>query len=217
MAMSQAWMRYPPRIQALFFKSQAGVHPTSWLAYNYDPAKGLCGLKLRLGNKDMDRETFWKLIKASGRFAEDCDAQAEALVIALAKLPPDEIVGFDAEFQERMIEAYRWDLWAVAYIINGGCSDDGFEFFCGWLIAQGETYFEAALANPAKAADKVTPGDFVECENILYAAAEAYEQSAGRMEMQRRISHKPSEPAGKRWAEEDLEKLFPKLVRKFSL
>jgi Protein of unknown function (DUF4240) len=163
----------------------------------------------------MDRETFWKLIKASGRFAEDCDAQAEALVIALAKLPPDEIVGFDAEFHERMIEAYRWDLWAVAYIINGGCSDSGFDFFCGWLIAQGETYFEAALANPVKAADKVASGDFVECESILYAAAEAYEQSAGRVEMQRRISHKPSEPAGKRWEEKDLEKLFPKLVRKF--
>jgi hypothetical protein len=170
-----------------------------------------------LGKKEMDRETFWKLIDAAGKTAEDCDAQSEALIVLLAKYSPDEVVAFEDIFRQYLNDAYRWDLWAVAYIINGGCSDDGFEFFRGWLIAQGQEYFEAALANPALAASKVAPGDFVECESILYAASEAFEQSAGKIEMGHLVVEPPAEPAGERWEEKDLIKLFPKLVRKFSL
>ena len=32
---------------------------------------------------------------------------------------------------------YRWDMWAAAYLIGGGCSDDGFIDFRAGLIAQG--------------------------------------------------------------------------------
>ncbi len=54
----------------------------------------------------------------------------------------------------------------MAYIINGGCSDDGFDYFLGWLIAKGRKYFEAALVNPERAGDGAEPGDVVECEDI---------------------------------------------------
>ncbi len=40
-------------------------------------------------------------------------------------------------------------------VVNGGCSDDGFEYFRGWLIGQGGAYFEAALKDPERAADNV--------------------------------------------------------------
>ena len=36
-----------------------------------------------------------------------------------------------------MDDSYRWDLWGAAYLANGGCSDDGFDYFRGWLIGQG--------------------------------------------------------------------------------
>ncbi|WP_411152717.1 DUF4240 domain-containing protein [Streptomyces sp. A30] len=39
-------------------------------------------------------------------------------------------------------------LWATPYMINGGCSDDGFDYFRGRLIVQGRDPFEQALANP---------------------------------------------------------------------
>jgi hypothetical protein len=29
------------------------------------------------------------------------------------------------------------DQWGAAYLANGGCSDDGFDYFRGWLIGQG--------------------------------------------------------------------------------
>jgi hypothetical protein len=38
-------------------------------------------------------------------------------------MEPAEIVSFQQHLLGRMQEAYRSDLWAVAYIVNGGCSD----------------------------------------------------------------------------------------------
>lgn len=37
---------------------------------------------------------------------------------------------------------------AAAYLVNGGCSDDGFDYFRGWLIARGREVFEDVLADP---------------------------------------------------------------------
>ena len=42
---------------------------------------------------------------------------------------PEEIVAFQRVLDELMDESYRADLWGAAYVINGGCSDDGFEDF----------------------------------------------------------------------------------------
>ena len=47
-----------------------------------------------------------------------------------------------------MNESYRWDLWSAAYLANGGCSGDGFDYFRGWLIGQGRTAYETVLADP---------------------------------------------------------------------
>ena len=35
------------------------------------------------------------------------------------------IVEFQQVYEQLDRESYRWDLWAAAYVINGGCSDDG--------------------------------------------------------------------------------------------
>ena len=44
-------------------------------------------------------------------------------------------------------------LRAAASLILGGCSDDGFEYFRGWLIAQGREVFERSVADPDSLAD----------------------------------------------------------------
>ena len=33
--------------------------------------------------------------------------------------------------------SYDWNLWGAAYLMKGGCSDDAFDYFRGWLVAQG--------------------------------------------------------------------------------
>ena len=45
------------------------------------------------------------------------------------------------------------DLWGAAYLINGGCSDDGFDHFRGWLMTQGREVFARAVAEPDSLAE----------------------------------------------------------------
>ena len=162
----------------------------------------------------MDAETFWDLIKKSRRGAEDCDEHTENLTELLVKLEPQEIMDFDIYMEQQLARAYRWDLWAVAYIVNGGCSDDGFEYFRGWLIAQGKDYFEAAMDKAENAAKKIQVGGEVGCENILYAASEAYERRTGKnLPVSDVVA--PKDPVGQEWEENKVELLYPELAKKF--
>jgi hypothetical protein len=72
-------------------------------------------------------------------------------------------------------------VWGAAHIVNGGCSDDGFDYFLGWLVGQGRGTFEQALADPDSLADVVSPegeGTF-QSEELLEAAWAAYERATG--------------------------------------
>lgn len=164
----------------------------------------------------LTRDEFWALIDSSRRGTEDADEQVEKLKDMLANLSEEAILDFDRHMREVENEAYRWDLWGAAYIINGGCSDDGFDYFIGWLISQGRRYFEAALADPNNAGNKAEPGDFVECESIMYAASYAYEKKTGNDDFHSRTKPMPRELKGEEWDEDHVDELFPKLAKKFN-
>ena len=133
----------------------------------------------------------------------------------LGRLKPAEIIEFDKHFTKCLDDSYRWDLWAVAYIIHGGCSDDSFDYFRCWLIGQGRAYYEAAMETPEKAADNAQPGEPAQCEDLLYAAASAYEAATGHDEMPHRRRERPAEPAGKQWEQDQVGQLYPELAKKF--
>ena len=133
----------------------------------------------------MDRDAFWQVVEAARTqvddTVDDADHVAEVLADLLAERPVEEILGFQAEFELLERESYRLSLWAAAYLINGGCSDDGFDYFRGWLVAQGRTVFEAALVDPDSLAALFGPdaeGD-VDGEDVLAAASIAYERVTG--------------------------------------
>lgn len=160
-------------------------------------------------------DMFWKIIDESREDAADLDEQVNRLVALLSEFAPGDILEFQHVFDQRVRDAYRWDLWAVAYIINGGCSDDGFDYFLGWLIAQGREYYEAALADPERAGDRVSPGDVAECEEMWYVAAEAYE-STGKDDFYELALGIPRTIQGERWEEDEVYELFPSLAQKFA-
>ena len=139
---------------------------------------------------------------------------AGALKTNLKRLSADEILGFELRLQECLAASYRLDLWAVAYIVNGGCSDDGFEYFRGWLIAQGRAYFEAAMADPERAADNAESGERTGCEAILYVAGDAFTHRS-KKPMPHGLTPRSPRATGVDWTEEDLPKLFPRLMQKF--
>ena len=113
-----------------------------------------------------------------------------------------------------MQTSYRWDLWGAALVINSGCSDDGFDYFRGWLMLQGRNVWEAALRDPESLADVSFEGD-AECEDALYVASKAYEHVAGRSLPSSR-DDPPNQPIGTAWQEADLEALYPKLWKHFA-
>ncbi|MFG1805300.1 DUF4240 domain-containing protein [Streptomyces sp. NPDC049040] len=104
----------------------------------------------------MNREHFWQLIAAARDQAHDPDdgeTVARLASLLLATRPVDEIVAAQGELWDLMADSYTNPLWAAAYLINGGCSDDGFDYFRGWLISQGREAFERIVADPDSLAE----------------------------------------------------------------
>jgi hypothetical protein len=164
----------------------------------------------------MERDEFWNIIDDAGESADDAEETAEAVVERLQSKTPKEIIAFAQTLTDIMKESYRWDLWAVAYIINGGCSDDGFEYFRAWLIAQGRERYDAALANPEVIGDWAEP-DECECEELMGAGWDAYLAKTGN-EFPDGAIHVdyPDDPIGESWKEDDLEERYPALSEKFA-
>jgi uncharacterized protein DUF4240 len=167
--------------------------------------------------KDDDR--WWELIERAGEGVENPDEQAEQLHDLLVdELNADEILEFDTFVHEKLRDAYRNDLWEVAYVMNGGCSDDGFDYFCGWLVGMGKAHYEAALKNPEDAAKGVEPGnDPYENEGFWYVAANAWQEKTGKDDVayEAAATHVTRELIGEGFDEDELMKKFPKLAKKF--
>lgn len=160
----------------------------------------------------MDQAAFWQIIDAA-RGAGSCELLAASVQSALRSRGLDETIAFNVLFDEALDALYTWDLWAVAYIVHGGCSDDAFEYFRSWVISQGQQAFDLAVSDPATfgmAIDPDTDDEDLECEDLLYAAREAHKELTGEYGPER-INAYPEQPLGQRWEEDELESRLPSL------
>jgi hypothetical protein len=178
----------------------------------------------------MDRETFWSVIARvrEQHPNQSTDDIANAVVDELSRLPPEEIESFQSFAEAYRYAANRRELWAVVSYICGGCGDDGFDYHRGWLIAQGETVYFAAMNDPSSLALHHWVGDDakfpdMECEMMLYAARKAFENVTGR-DMRRdrdlpEIEEAATWPADRvanyKWTDDDVAKLFPRLTSRW--
>ena len=165
----------------------------------------------------MDEAQFWKIIASGGKkVLDDQELQLAAIRKELMKLPPKVVQAFSRIYGSKLDEAYRWDVWGAAYVINGGCSDDGFHYFRGWLISRGQETFEKALKEPDSLAKITDPeNDWYEFEELEYLPLEVYEKLTGE-QMPREADSMPDETQGKQWDfDDDKEVLrrFPKLAK----
>lgn len=163
----------------------------------------------------MQIDQFWQLVDtAKAKAGDDTEARVDALQSVLAGLPPAELQSFQDQYDQQIRASYRWDLWAAAYIINGGCSDDGFRYFRDWLISEGRAVFEAALKDPDSLAD-LPHVDPAELESFGYVALDLYEENAaGRMP--RDPLGEEGEPAGEPWDEDTVGNLLPRLDAEYA-
>lgn len=180
----------------------------------------------------MDRNQFWtildKTIDASNRSPEK---QQELIKQELMTLDQDQVEDFGRTFTEFTNQAYTWDLWGAAYVIFGGCSDDTFSDFRGWLVAQGKEIFLNAVSNPESLSSlpKIDGDLQYEFEGYNYLADEVIDQlsdtnqdsTMGENEIDLEAllegmesgSTEPMEPEGEQWTEEELPNRYPELCK----
>ena len=168
----------------------------------------------------MDDQRFWSIVEQSGVNAQGQEQQEANLRRALAALPVTDLVAWQMAYDAKRAAAYSWDLWGAAYIIHGGVSDDGFDYFRNWLIARGRRVYEAALADPDSLAGTISAGmnEVAEFEGFGYVAMELWAKRTGRNRAQMPSgATQPAKPTGEPWKEDDsiLAARYPKLWKRF--
>ena len=165
----------------------------------------------------IDENKFWEIIKTTkSNSSGNYERQQTELNKELSKLTAIEILKFDNKFRTLRGQAYTWDLWAAAYIMNGGCSDDCFSDFRGWLIGQGKDVFDNAMQNAESLVKLEHDLDNDDWEGLSYVAREVYEKKTGGKEMPNGIREN-FEIIGEEWEEDEsfLKAKYPKLHKKW--
>jgi hypothetical protein len=162
----------------------------------------------------MTLDQFWNLIETVHRASDgDMDRKCELLDAELRRLPLDEVRSFHAHFYECLDRAYAEELWAAAYIIGSGCSDDSFSDFRSTLISMGRETYERALADPQLLADMDYDSEVAFYEGYQYVPT-TVETDLNGLPLPRSRPHPPA-PSGKPWDEDKVANLFPKLAMKY--
>ena len=162
----------------------------------------------------MDEAEFWSIIDRSRKASKgDYEEQIIALKEILLSLDAKEIEKFGNTFTALLAESYNSKLWGAAYVINGGCSDDCFNYFRQYLIGQGKEKFYKTLKDPESCAGWIKSEEEVEWEGLQYAAMEAYEQKTGKGIPK---SYQPEfKLKGAPFDEETVIEQYPRLAKKF--
>jgi hypothetical protein len=184
----------------------------------------------------MDRETFWSIVETAreraGAGADDRGPEDDPLPGALTdllveRLTADEMLAFVDVAGDLADDAYAWPLWAAAYLVEGGCSDDGFMDFRDGLVLAGRATFERAVADPDSLAEHpvvAAMGDggsaWFGYESLDSLVGDAWSRATGEDDeayyaARERTSsgHARSEPTGEDWDFDDDEENARRLPR----
>jgi Protein of unknown function (DUF4240) len=139
------------------------------------------------------------------------------LTSRLERLPAQQIADFGAIHRRLDRQAYTWELWGAAYVIDDGCSDDCFRDFRAYVISLGRAPYEAALNDPDSIAPVVQDAETGDWENADDPAPEAYEDAAGE-DIPSGDSEPSGRPRGEEWDDEQQNELvqrYPSLAARF--
>ena len=176
----------------------------------------------------MDEDRYWKMIQdSSDEAGGDLECRENVLIRDLEKLSPVEIVGFRLRTDKLLYDTYTSDMWCAAYLIQGGCSDDMFEYFRLWVIGRGREIYEASRNNPDslfQVAD-ASMGEEYDFEPLWYVALKAFNKKTGRelydyIHQDFKFGEGSYPQISFGWQENDpasMERICPNLFRKFPL
>ena len=165
-------------------------------------------------DRSMDESCFWEIIEKTKANSSSSAEQIELLIAELELFKATEIGKFQKLLQQKTAALYHWDIWALAYLAQGGCSDDAFEAFPPWIILQGPAVYQLALKDVTKLSAHVPAGAETQADGLLFAPAIAYENRAGKP--MRPAEAKAPKIHGKYWEELELQSRYPELYRRYS-
>jgi hypothetical protein len=153
--------------------SSVAAHATDVVPRWHDPA--------------VDINAFWDIIDTARASSGPGKPFDQALAAYLATRSLQDILEYQQGFDEMRTALYRWDVWAAAYLIGGGCSDDSFTDFRAGLIAQGRDWYQRVAASPDSLAEHPAVADAPDhphggplfYELVNYAAPDAFKRVTG--------------------------------------
>lgn len=129
----------------------------------------------------LDEDKYWGIIDKSLKSTKNQDDQEQYLISEIEKLTPKEMIGFRLRTDYLLYHTYNSEMWCAGYLMNGGCSDDGFEYFRCWIISKGKDTYYNAKANPDYLINKVEEeAEFYDFESFWYVALEAFKRKTGK-------------------------------------
>ncbi|NHN24689.1 DUF4240 domain-containing protein [Flavobacterium jejuense] len=132
-------------------------------------------------SEPLDEALFWSIIDISLKKSKTQEEQEIVLVKEIEKLSPKEIIGFRLRTDKLLFDTYNSEMWCAGYIMNGGCSDDGFEYFRNWIISRGkETYYKAKENPDSLIAEYIEEEEYYDFEGFWYVALTAFENKTGK-------------------------------------
>jgi len=140
----------------------------------------------------MDTNQFWQITQSTLNTTNDSNSKHQALVETLSLMEVMDISHWYQIANLYRICSFKEKLWGAARILCYGYSDGVFDYFLGWLVAQGKEVFLSALKEPDSLADVEAIkeyaktmkmgrgysnlGEHLHFETIVDAAIEAYQK-----------------------------------------
>lgn len=129
----------------------------------------------------LDEDLYWDIVDKSLKSTNNQDDQEQFLIKEIGKLTPKQMIGFRLRTDKFLYDTYNSEMWCAGYIMNGGCSDDGFEYFRNWVISRGKKVYYNAKQNPDNLISEVDKdAEIYEFESFWYVALEAFNQKTGK-------------------------------------
>lgn len=182
----------------------------------------------------MNRDEFWYLID-KGSKEKTAEKKLALWIAVLARSREEDIVTFYDIMHTYFRLADQERIFAAANIICPECSDDDFDGFRAWLIAQGENAYRSVLAEPEYLIELCSPEKNHQFEQLLQVPFEAFfqktgkagdyrsfalaQESMGLTPIQKNLLEEEITLAwdiGESWQAEELPFIFPRLYEKFN-
>ncbi len=129
----------------------------------------------------LDENLYWSIIDKSLKCTSNQDDQEQFLIREIGNLTPTQMIGFRLRTDKLLYDTYNSEMWCAGYIMNGGCSDDGFEYFRNWVISRGKETYYKAKENPDNLIDEVDSElEMYDFESFWYVSLEAFKQNTGK-------------------------------------